>query len=233
MISFFFSSFADCSLCCYKSTCTAKRAGEKKTHHFTLQIDSIRSNKHIWNREKKLLANRRIRSTNAFIQIVLYTANARGKSNTLANRVGALFSFPRFTHKHKIYFFFVVAQQQLPSAMYRVQQNYKSRSTKSGIVSLFERFMHTFQLNALKHAVNSGIYHDRRFYSHFSLVQYCCSSFRLAILFFNHKNEIAFVNQNYRLNHAHAIHWKWNIRFVFARHSDNNIDDDERKKRLR
>lgn len=44
--------------------------------------------------------NRSIRSTNALFGFLL----CHGKSNTVAKRVGALFSFPRFTHKHRIYF---------------------------------------------------------------------------------------------------------------------------------
>lgn len=95
------------------------------------------------------------------------------KSKTFANGVGALFSFPRFTHKHKESTFFFIAIrwrtiQQITEPLAFQMESY--------------HFLNAFQLNALNPAQIPEFCHDRRFIpifisvaSAFVVVLSCCT----------------------------------------------------------
>lgn len=88
-----------------QSTCTANKC-EKKIPLRISELNWGKRQKCTHQQQKReqinihAAVNRSIRSTNALFGFLL----CHGKSNTVAKRVGALFSFPRFTHKHRIYF---------------------------------------------------------------------------------------------------------------------------------
>lgn len=84
MISFFFSSFADCSLCCYKIHLHCKltdkqRGRETKTLHVTNRLGKKQQ---AHRSKEKMPGNRRIRSTNAFIRswCVFFMCHGKSKS---------------------------------------------------------------------------------------------------------------------------------------------------------
>lgn len=119
--------------------------------------------------------NWRIRSPNALFGFLL----CHGKSNTLATGVGALFSFPRFAHKHKIHFLFIAFDVEVHEVcvclcsvvwMHTMSHKAAEQMVPNGIVSLFESIAckaFNRQYNWIGDAVNSGIHHSRRVHSHF------------------------------------------------------------------